>query len=77
MFCPVCNNPMIVLEFEGVETDYCTDCEGIWLDSGELELFLDDSKDKHELLNSFKKGKKEVRKKDAAPSVIKKWGKPE
>ena len=76
MFCPVCNNPMIVLEFEGVETDYCTNCEGIWLDSGELELFLDDSKDKQELLNSFKKGKKGSEKKRRCPICNKKMGKP-
>ena len=33
MNCPSCKHPMIVLEFEEIETDYCTNCEGIWLDS--------------------------------------------
>ncbi|MFO7957830.1 MAG: zf-TFIIB domain-containing protein [Candidatus Brocadiia bacterium] len=38
MQCPVCDVPMFVLEFEMVEIDYCPDCGGVWLDSGELEL---------------------------------------
>jgi Zn-finger nucleic acid-binding protein len=29
---------MLVLEFELVEVDYCPECSGVWLDSGELEL---------------------------------------
>lgn len=36
--CPACNKPMIVVEFDGVEVDYCADCHGVWLDTGELEL---------------------------------------
>ena len=38
MLCPVCNVDMFVLEFELVEIDYCFQCHGLWLDSGELEL---------------------------------------
>jgi len=33
---------LIVLEFEGVEVDYCVDCHGVWLDAGELELLFED-----------------------------------
>jgi Zn-finger nucleic acid-binding protein len=40
--CVSCNEPMIVLELDQVEIDYCLDCHGIWLDSGELEVLLDD-----------------------------------
>ena len=54
MLCPACKNPMIVLELEQVEIDYCTGCEGIWLDSGELELLLENTKERKELLESFK-----------------------
>ncbi len=36
--CPECSIPMFVLEFEMVELDYCPQCRGVWLDSGELEL---------------------------------------
>lgn len=39
MLCPVCNDvEMFVLEFELIEIDYCPECRGVWLDSGELEL---------------------------------------
>ena len=66
---------MIVLEFEGVETDFCPKCEGIWLDSGELQLFLEDSSDKVELLNSFRKAKKNREKKIRCPICNKKMDK--
>ena len=38
MDCPVCKKPMVVLEFKGVELDFCLDCQGCWLDHGELGL---------------------------------------
>jgi Zn-finger nucleic acid-binding protein len=53
MNCPVCKNPMIILELSSIEIDYCPSCEGIWLDGGELELLLEDSVEKEKLLNSF------------------------
>jgi len=43
MDCPVCREPMIVLEYSGVEVDYCVSCEGVWLDAGELELLFGDA----------------------------------
>ena len=54
MDCPVCKNAMIALELAEVEVDYCTDCGGIWLDAGELELLLGNSERAEQLLNSFK-----------------------
>lgn len=54
MLCPSCNNPLIVLELHEIEIDYCTDCEGIWLDEGELDLMLEDSQQKDTFLKSFK-----------------------
>jgi len=75
MFCPSCKYPMLVLEFEGVETDFCSNCEGIWLDAGELELFLEDSQDKEELLNSFSDAKKNREKKVRCPICSKKMNK--
>jgi hypothetical protein len=54
MDCPACKSAMIVLELAEVEIDYCTDCGGIWLDAGELELLLEDSKHTKQLLDSFK-----------------------
>lgn len=53
MDCPVCKIPMLVLELHMIEIDYCPSCEGIWLDSGELELLLEDSEAKDKLLASF------------------------
>jgi Zn-finger nucleic acid-binding protein len=51
--CPFCNNPLVILELNLVEIDYCTNCHGIWLDNGELELLMQDSEEKTQLLNSF------------------------
>ena len=53
MNCPFCNSPLVILELNQVEIDYCTNCHGIWLDNGELELLLQDSEEKTQLLNSF------------------------
>ena len=53
MDCPVCRSAMIVLEIEEVEIDYCTDCAGIWLDAGELELLLEDFDEAAKVLGSF------------------------
>ncbi|MCC6145601.1 MAG: zf-TFIIB domain-containing protein [Candidatus Hydrogenedentes bacterium] len=36
----MCNDPMLVLEHQEVEIDFCHTCGGIWLDNGELELLL-------------------------------------
>jgi Zn-finger nucleic acid-binding protein len=44
---------MIVLELEQIEIDHCTDCGGIWLDSGELELLFGDAKQAGQLVSSF------------------------
>ena len=38
MLCPACKADMFVLEFDLIEIDYCPDCTGVWLDSGELEI---------------------------------------
>ena len=54
MDCPVCKNAMITLELEDVEIDHCTDCGGIWLDAGELELLLGNPEQAEQLLGSFK-----------------------
>jgi len=41
--CPKCDVALILLEFNGVQVDYCPKCEGFWLDSGEIEELLDRS----------------------------------
>lgn len=54
MDCPDCKNAMITLELEDVEIDYCTDCGGIWLDAGELELLLNEPDKAKGLIDSFR-----------------------
>jgi len=41
MICPACKSDMIVVEHSKIELDYCTNCRGVWFDSGELELLLE------------------------------------
>lgn len=40
MLCPVCKIDMLVIEYSKIELDYCAACQGVWFDSGELELLL-------------------------------------
>jgi uncharacterized protein len=37
MKCPSCNIEMRLSEREGIETLYCTQCGGVWLERGDLE----------------------------------------
>lgn len=55
MICPVCKSDMIVVEFHNIELDYCTDCHGVWFDSGELEFVLESiaTDSKHLLLDNI------------------------
>ena len=53
MDCPVCKNAMITLELHQVEVDFCTLCNGIWLDAGELEILLGNGDKARKLLDSF------------------------
>jgi len=66
---------MIVLELAEVEIDYCTDCGGIWLDSGELELLLGDAQQAGELLDSFKIDSACAEQKRKCPICLKKMQK--
>lgn len=75
MECPVCREPMVVLELDEVEVDHCLACGGTWLDAGELELLLEDSKKKDQLLSSFKADKKCKERKRICPICLKKMEK--
>jgi Zn-finger nucleic acid-binding protein len=75
MDCPLCKNPMMVLELDCVETDYCTDCGGIWLDAGELELLFADSHQACRLIASFKQAPKMKEKAHRCPICLKKMQK--
>ncbi|MFH1022293.1 MAG: zf-TFIIB domain-containing protein [Planctomycetota bacterium] len=41
--CPRCDKPLMILEFRGVEVDFCHTCRGVWLDRGELEAVAGDA----------------------------------
>ena len=43
MPCPVCRVPLVMSERQGVETDYCPQCRGVWLDRGELDKIIERS----------------------------------
>ncbi len=75
MNCPVCSNPLIILELNHVEIDHCTNCHGIWLDGGELEILLENSSHKDELLASFIVDENNIEKKLKCPICRKKMEK--
>ncbi len=37
MNCPICSVPLKNIQYGSQSVDICTNCEGIWLDAGELE----------------------------------------
>jgi len=39
--CPVCRKPLIVVERDAIELDYCPWCHGMWFDAGELALLAE------------------------------------
>lgn len=39
--CPKCHGPMRSYERNGIQIDQCTECRGVYLDRGELELLMD------------------------------------
>ena len=75
MDCPVCKSAMVTFELDKVEIDHCYACCGIWLDAGELELLLGDSKQSKELLSSFHINNKSVEKPRKCPICRKKMQK--
>jgi Zn-finger nucleic acid-binding protein len=53
MLCPVCKEPMVVLELDEIEIDYCTGCDGVWLDAGELELMFETDDERKRLIETL------------------------
>ena len=37
MRCPKCGMELIEIDYKSIKVDKCSECEGIWLDAGELE----------------------------------------
>ncbi len=72
MNCPVCDEAMIVLEWDQVEVDHCPLCKGVWLDRGELELLTEKNEDRTHVLSSFKMCEQKKSKKRKCPICLKK-----
>jgi hypothetical protein len=50
MRCPKCGMELIEIFYNGVHTDKCSECGGIWLDAGEFETL---SKSDKSILNGL------------------------
>jgi hypothetical protein len=37
MRCPKCGMELIEIDYKGMTIDRCSECDGVWLDAGELE----------------------------------------
>ncbi len=37
MRCPKCGMELIEIDYKNIKVDKCSECDGVWLDSGELE----------------------------------------
>lgn len=37
MHCPKCGHDLVEMDYKGIAVDKCSNCEGVWLDAGELE----------------------------------------
>ncbi len=40
MRCPKCGMELIEIDYKNMKIDKCSECEGIWLDAGELEAIM-------------------------------------
>ena len=64
-----------MLELEQIEVDHCIQCGGIWVDSGELELLLEDRKTAEHFLRAFRPVSRSREKKRKCPICFKKMEK--
>ena len=49
LICPVCQGSFREVIREGILIDICTQCQGVWLDRGELEKLIALSKEDREI----------------------------
>jgi hypothetical protein len=40
MKCPKCGMEIIEVDYKGLKVDKCSECDGVWLDAGELEAVV-------------------------------------
>ena len=38
MKCPKCGMKLVEIDYKKIKMDKCSECEGIWLDAGELDM---------------------------------------
>ena len=38
MKCPKCGMNLVEIDYKNIKVDKCSECEGIWLDAGELDM---------------------------------------
>ena len=56
MKCPKCGMELIEIEYRGIKVDKCSECDGVWLDAGELESVSNlEKKGLDKLFSVFKK----------------------
>ena len=41
MRCPKCGMELIEMDYKTIKVDRCSECDGIWLDAGELETVIE------------------------------------
>ena len=75
MICPICENPLVILELDQIEIDHCLNCGGIWLDAGELELLLVTDKERERFIKLLIEAESVNEKKYPCPICNKKMGK--
>jgi uncharacterized protein with PIN domain len=55
MRCPKCGMQLVEIDYKGIKIDKCTECNGVWLDHGELEAIVNlDKSVISKLLSGFK-----------------------
>ena len=57
MRCPKCGMQLIEIDYQGIQIDKCSECEGVWLDAGELQVVSKMEKRGLEMLFSVFTGK--------------------
>ncbi|MRR15353.1 MAG: hypothetical protein EG826_02725 [Deltaproteobacteria bacterium] len=40
MKCPKCGMALVEIDYKNIKVDKCSECEGIWLDPGELDIVV-------------------------------------
>jgi uncharacterized protein len=57
MKCPKCGADLKERDFEKIKVDVCTECKGMWLDAGEIDLIRPESRNAvSDVFGSFLKG---------------------